>query len=586
MAYLDKKKININKVKCSLPLSTINTLINYSLTLDDSVTISNLCNLNRLISNINIEASFNPSREFPSIERLRLLKEILNLNINYDVEDYDELMEVIKNRTSEDYITRSTIENIFERFIESPPLTHKQILYVNNFIQTQLDLSAIQTDIEKLKNAIAVFEHPTPEEVEANLPVMKDLLITLNKKFNLNSMDDEGKNNSFNIADRSNAKNIIKKSLETIFNPGNKLTTGYKMLDAMLGGGLQEERCYLLLGVAKSFKSGTLLNIVMNVATMYYDYQLKDQTKTPAVLYFTMENSMIETFERIYRYLGLEFNFKYENIKNKKGKTIKKYLIDEKDVQEILDIIERETIEKTGIALRIEFRTHMSVDTGELDKFYENYLLNDNQELILVVQDYIKRIKSQRNYKTEQKRDELGEVINEFCNFAKTRKIPVLTASQLNRQALKSVEDGKSSRKKDLSRRLGGSQIGESSLLYENADYTIITYREEDEENGTIYQTFNKVMARGDSYIDYFAQPYDPDPKYKNFRIATDYDLDETLGVERISDSLDQDDIKVIANSNNSVKLLKNRKNSNDDCTYDVDDDGEDIGEYDQASLF
>ena len=75
----------------------------------------------------------------------------------------------------------------------------------------------------------------------------------------------------------------------------------------------------------------------------------------------------------------------------------------------------------------------------------------------------------------------------------------------------------------------------------------------------TFYQTFKCIMARGESKIDYFAQPFDKNPIYHNFRIATDIDLDKPLGVERISDLQTIDDINVIENSNKNIKpIIKN----------------------------
>lgn len=584
MAYIDKKKNKNNfkdKTSLKLTISTITSLIYYTLTSNELITISNLMNLKRFIELIDIDKAYDSEKELPTIQMLRLLDELLELNIEYDVDDLDELKQVILDKTDENYIPRATIDMVFDYIESNGDYDEKRILYWNKFVENRLNNIAISSYIPNLKDIIEMYENPDPKTDEKMIPMAKETLIDLNRLFNRNVMYTEGKMNSFNIADRSGAKKIIRESLENIYNPGNRITTGYKLLDKMIGGGLQGARCYLLLGVAKSFKSGTMLNIAMNVVTRYYDYQLKDSSKTPAVLYLTMENSMIETFERIYNYLGLSFDFKYTLETNKNGKKIKKYHISDSDVDDILDTIERETIERTGIALRIEFRTHMSVDTGILDKLYEDYALIDNQEIIFVVQDYIKRIHSQRSYRTEQKRDELGEVINEFCNFSKTRNIPVLTASQMNRDALKVVESAKSNKKKDVAKKLGGSQIGESSLLYENADYTIITYREYDKEKNQYFQSFKCIMARGDSGIDYFAQPYEKDPVYHNFRISIDIDIPETLGVDRLSD-INNDDVPSFQNSPQNLKSLRktitlneiidNEKNPEDQAMEFLDD--------------
>ena len=565
MAYTDrnkKKKLAVlnDKVKVCLPTSVIAKLIQYSLSINDLITESNLVNLQKYIKSIDIERSYDSEKELPTIQMIKLLLKILYYNIEYTADDLDDLQTVIMANTKESEIPRETIKSHFNYMREHGSFDEKTILHYNKFIQNQLDLFAISKETGNIREILEAVEHPDPDTIETIIPVAKETFIKLNREFNMNTMDNETKLNSFNIADRSNAVKVIKQSLEAIYNPGNRISTGYQLLDRMIGGGLQGERVYLLLGVAKSFKSGTLLNIAMNVATLYCDYQLKDPDKIPAVLYLTMENSMIETFERIYEYLGLKFDFKYTTEKNKMGKTIKKYLISDKDVESILDTIAAETYDRTGIALRIEFRSHRTIDTGELDKFYENYLLNDGQELIFVVQDYVKRIRSQISYSSDRNRDEYGEIINEFGNFAKKRNIPVLTASQMNRNALKVIEDGKSKAKRDLGRKIGASQIGESSLMYENADYSIIINREEvegeTENDKTYFQSFKCVMARGVSGVEYFAQPYDTNPAHKNFKIATDTNLKEPLGVERIEEGPDRELTTVIENSVNALKPI------------------------------
>lgn len=587
MAYIDKKKKRekINKVRTKLSLSTIMNLIYYSLTYDGNVSVSNLANLQRLVSGIDIENSYNEEEDLPTIEHLRLLIEILDILVNYNVDSLDELKDYIKDGTDENYIPKATIESIFSN-AEDKQFSDKKVLYWNQFIENQLNNNCIYKDIPTLKAIVEAFEHPDPKTMNELMPLAKETLVNLNRSFNVNKMSVESKYNSFNITDRSSARAIIKKSLEAIYNPGNRIPSGYQLFDKMIGGGFQGERVYTLLGSAKTFKSGTMLNMALNVCTMYDEYDLNDPEKTPAVLYFTMENSMIETFERIYHYLGLNFSFPYEEKMTKTGKKIKKYIISDDDVDQILDTIEKETIEKTGIALRIEFRTHMSVDTGELDRLYENYALIDNQEIIFVVQDYIKRIHSQRSYKTEQKREELGEVINEFCNFAKERHIPVLTASQLNREAQKMIESAKTKKKKDIGKKLGGSMVGESSLIYENADYTISIYREVDEDTGDLYQSFNLLMARGESYIDYFAQPYDKDPKYHKFRIATDYGYAKPLGVERMANLVDTNDAIAHENSNERMKKVAANRNNITRNLKNIDSEDLDLDDDDRANEF
>lgn len=572
MAYIDKRKTKGNKTQKIITKMSIGTICNlwfYVMSESDYITKTNLLNLKKLLDMIDINRSYDVENELPTIQYFNVLSETVNAILEEYVDDFDELFDYLVERSSEEMMPKNTIRNLFEKLNRDNQMSSKKVLYWNKYIQTNLDYASIYNNISDLKEIVETFEHTDPQKIEHIIPKAKETLTVLSQSFNRNVMSTESKRNSFNPLDRNNARNIIGNSLNSMLNPGNKISTGYRMFDEMLGGGLQEGRCYLLLGQSKGFKSGTVLNIVMNVATHYVDYQLKDPTKIPCVLYFTMENSMNETFERIYNYLGIDFDFPYEIIKNKMGREIKKYKITEEDIDKILDVIQKETYEKTGIVLRIEFKEHMSVDTGVLETFYENYSILDNQEIIFIAQDYIKRIHSQRVYRTEQKRDELGEVINEFCNFAKDKNIPILTISQLNRAALSATETKKINKKKDIIRGMGASFVGESNLVYENADYTILTGKEEDEDDGRTYQTFHLAMARGKSYRNYFAQPFDPNPIYKGFRIAVDIDLPNALGKERISSISDVNDINAIENS---AEAIENRRNKKSRASINIDE--------------
>jgi replicative DNA helicase len=566
MAFTDKKKFSgnskVGKIVTKLSLSTIINLSMYALIDGEYCSSSNLMNLKKFLDSIDIQNSFDEEEEFVTIQYFNLLKTIVDTRLKLEINDINELYDYVTDNIDSEKIPENTVQSIFEKY-ETEDITTKKIRYWNQFIQDKLDYMSIYQDIGELEEIVEAFKYSEPKETSRIIPQAKILLADLNRKFNNNIMNLESTSNSFNPLNEVSAMNVITNSVDSILNPGNMISTGFRMLDDMMGGGMQESRVYLLLGQSKGFKSGTMLNIVMNVATKYVDYKLKDTTKIPAVLYFTMENSMNETFERIYNWLGYEFNFPFETEINKAGKKIKKYNLTRENIREIYQFIMKETYERTGIALRIEFKEHFSCDTGILDKFYDDYNTIDNQEIIFIAMDYIKRIRSQKVFKTEDRRGELGEIVNEFCNFAKSHHIPILTASQMNRQAMVAAENAKSKNKKDISRNMGGSMVGESNLILENADMSIITDREEDVEENKTYQTFNLIMSRTKTYCDYFAQPYDLNPKYKSFRIADDTELDKPLGIDRISTVSDANDIKLRENTNEAIKNRRIGKGTN-----------------------
>lgn len=61
-------------------------------------------------------------------------------------------------------------------------------------------------------------------------------------------------------------------------------------------------------------------------------------------------------------------------------------------------------------------------------------------------------------------------VTDDFKVFAQFKDIPVISVSQLNRDASKKIDDGRQSSKTDLVRALGRSNISESMLVLNNID--------------------------------------------------------------------------------------------------------------------
>ena len=102
----------------------------------------------------------------------------------------------------------------------------------------------------------------------------------------------------------------------------------------------------------------------------------------------------------------------------------------------------------------------------------------------------------------------LGAVIDEFKEFAIDKQIPVITASQMNREATSKVDDGRKNRTVDLVRNLGRNNIGESLLILENADAAFII-TPETTKFGKKYLGVSSVKTRykGASLFTFF-QPY------------------------------------------------------------------------------
>jgi len=293
------------------------------------------------------------------------------------------------------------------------------------------------------------------------------------------------------MADSDALLKIQQELIDDERDPSTKIKTGIQMLNTMLDGGWEKGRCYLVLGVAKGFKSGLLLNAAI-WAKKYNNLKPKDPTKQPVVLYLTMENSLKETFKRINAYT-FGNNFKASNYTAK----------------EITAMLSKNNIitpnDKSSVGLEIKFRPNKSISTRDLYNIFDE-LEKEGKEVVFFVFDYIKRIRPESPDKRGEQRIDLGEVVNELSMLAKIKDIPVLSAHQMNREAYKMIEAADSYEEKAaIAGRMGASQTGDSIDIIQNCDMAFIINRlinQSSREDGTIeysdkYLMFNCIVSRG-----------------------------------------------------------------------------------------
>lgn len=148
-------------------------------------------------------------------------------------------------------------------------------------------------------------------------------------------------------------------------------------------------------------------------------------------------------------------------------------------------------------------------------------------------------------------------IVNELSVIAKTHNIPVVTASQLNRDSyrkLEEVADGKA----DKGKLLGQHNVGDSMLIVENTDVAIILNKELQVSTDKEYLAMKRVKMRGK----------ETGPKYINYefengmKLKEDYNTGENYCVESLADELEEFTPKSNFNSNLQPKI-KQKKSKN-----------------------
>jgi replicative DNA helicase len=145
--------------------------------------------------------------------------------------------------------------------------------------------------------------------------------------------------------------------------------------------------------------------------------------KRPCALYLTQENDNEETLQRVFSYIGAV---------QKRGNA------DEDDLSLEEKMIAHKLLDSKW-AFVIKYRKKGSINTNDIDSIINEIEAEDDVEVKLLVHDYIKRLKA--NIPVGDIRLDLGEALNDLSILAKSRKIPVVTANQLNREAYKTLGD-------------------------------------------------------------------------------------------------------------------------------------------------
>lgn len=468
------------QIPFSLDLKSLEILCSFIISENENIKKSHLVQLRKLINQINVDASFNDQAR---IDRMTFIKRGLEAKLDLGYNDQYIILKHINGGLIG--MPLFNMENIKE-------LNNAEVRWVNEMVAQSLKTSYIENDFTDLYNLLGEFKASDQFNKPNFVKPIEEKVKELQNKFRSARVQD-AKEEFFCLRDDI-FEEKIKETYDAVTSPSNKLRTGMQGFNEMIGGGFERGRLYLFLALPSEGKSLTMLNIAVQLKKYNMDYVLKDKTKTPCIVFLTMENSMKETIERLF------------NV------TSRPESLGDYSYEEVLNILRTEgkmfLSQDNSIDLVIKYVPSDSEDTNFLYTLYDE-LEEKGYECIAMIQDYLKRIKSSKDYVTEL-RLELGYICNEFKNFGAEKNIPVISASQLNRDAARHIDETRKKNGCDLVRLFGRSNIGESQNILENADAIIFLAPEYDKEgNKYLGMQLAKKRFRGSSRSHMY-QPFMP----------------------------------------------------------------------------
>lgn len=468
------------KVPIKFDLQSLDLMCSFVLSENRNIKRIQYINLRNLIAMLDLEMYINDQEAY---KRIMFIRKGLEARL---IKDLSNPVTIIK------YINGGIMDDDIIDIHTFVSLSNSEIEWLNETISNSLNYSFIYMDADRAIELFTKFKAADYRSVSGIVEEIEEFVAQLNTKFRKAKVA-KATDQVFSLRDES-FRNIVSEICTELNNQYRKLQTGMQGINKLIGGGFENTRAYLFIGMTGAGKSMTLLDIAYQIKKYNKGYMPKDPTKTPCVVMLSMENSVTETFQRLFQMaVGGEVNLQNytpDEIMYMLKTTGELFLTDDSPI----DII-------------VKFKPNRSEDTSYLYTLTED-LEDEGYEVICMIQDHVKRLKATTGQ--TDVRLELGDVVNEMKTFAMIKDIPLITVSHVNREGVKVIDNSSTGNKVDLTRMLGPSFIGESMLMLDNIDFGCILNKEYDSE-GHKYMVFKGVKYRIQHELEYVCQPYEYD---------------------------------------------------------------------------
>lgn len=426
-------------IDVALDNHSLDILCNMVLSRNKNVRRTQLMNIVKLLDLID-PAKYN--NDPVKVEKYKFIRKGIEARLGLNIDDPYLVMQHINGGVISDDIV--DIDHYKE-------IQTSEVDFMNNMVAETLQYATVYNSVDKMMDICTRFkthEYGSKGEI---VEEFKNHTNDIQNEFR-RSRNEDHTEMMFSLRDGTFEDCIIE-TYNRAANPRKKLSTGMQGLNEMLGGGFESGRTYIFFGLPGEGKSTVILNIIYQIKKYNRDYQCKDATKRPCIVLLTMENSVEESIERLF------------------GMATDREKMTEFDVGSVISMLRNDgeltLSDDNPIDIIIKYKPTNSVDCGYLYTLTDD-LEDQGYEVIAMFQDYIGRIRSTQHL--ADARLEYGAVTDDFKVYAQLKDIPVISVSQLNRDASKRIDDGRQSSKNDLVRALGRSNISESMLILNNID--------------------------------------------------------------------------------------------------------------------
>ena len=408
-------------------------------------------------------------------------------------------------------------------------LNDAEVDYVEESIMSLLNNLSFDGHVVSLRDLCDRYASANSTERDSIVKELRKEIDSISAEFRKYDIQYHNSATTFRLSEMDEFEGEIDKYLK---DPSYRLITGMQSFNGILGGGFQKTRLYCLFGLAGEGKTITMVNLLYQLWKYNKNVKPSDTTKKPCICLFTMENLVIEYVCSLFHIIT-------------RGKNIKQFT----SGKEALEEFKLRKFEYSGeddIELVITYAPGHSQDVQYLYNQVDQLRIEGYEPVAYFV-DYLMRILPSKI--TGDPYVDYGTVANDLKTFAISKEIPVITASQLNREAAKIIDEGRTNNHIDIIKKLGRATIGDSINIDRNIDASIILVPEKSQTNER-YMAFKMTKHRYEIYTDTtsFFQPiypnpyiafvedlYDIKPASKETLVTTSDDMRELLGGDNVN---------------------------------------------------
>ena len=353
--------------------------------------------------------------------------------------------------------------------------TESEIMQLCRLLSDYVKYSKILKAKKPFIQAMDMLESDEPENLHEQIETLNALATEITAAYS--TINISTTSHTFDTSDLDNMMIVVAEA-QMSRAPDKCIITGIRGLNNILSPGYLGGCIYVYAALPGNYKSGMLLK--SHVDTLKYNEHIKNTTngKTPISMYISMENTMAQTVRRLWGVLFPTADMSMFS------------------VQEMAEMIQNELTAK-GMRSVILYYGYREKSTKDLETIIRSFN-DDNNEVVAVYLDYIKRIRSARDDAAVQSSDksELHAIMNELKSISAEFNIPIVTGHQLNREAARMVDDiVKNGGFDKTDQAFNRGQIGTAWEIQEVADF--LAYMNI-ENNGETKNLLIKAMKQRD----------------------------------------------------------------------------------------